>query len=92
MLTQVGSENIPFCALLIILPTLPYLSGVKPSPDLFFPHIFKNIHSKADINGNIQPVKGMDARKRIDGFMALLDAYKVLLDKRDEYVNLNEGD
>ena len=53
---------------------------------------FMNVNSKADINGNIQPVKGMDARKRIDGFMALLDAYKVLLDKRDEYVNLNEGD
>lgn len=50
-----------------------------------------NTEIKTDINGNIQPVKGIDARKRIDGVAALLDAYKVLQDKRDQYVNLNEG-
>lgn len=48
-----------------------------------------NTEVKTDINGNIQPVKGLDARKRIDGVAALLDAYKVLQDKRDQYVNLN---
>ena len=49
-----------------------------------------NTEVKTDINGNIQPVKGLDSRKRIDGVAALIDAYKVLQDKRDQYVNLNE--
>lgn len=44
-----------------------------------------------DINGNIQPVKTLDARKRIDGTIALICAYKVLQDKKDEIVKLNEG-
>jgi len=48
-----------------------------------------NTEIKTDINGNIQPVKGLDARKRIDGVAALIDAYKVLQDKRDQYINLN---
>lgn len=46
---------------------------------------------KADINGNIQPVKSRDPRKRIDGTVALLCAYKVLKDYEDRYVNMNEG-
>ena len=50
-----------------------------------------NTEVKQDINGNIQPVKGLDSRKRIDGVAALLDAYKILQDKRDQYVNLNRG-
>ncbi len=49
-----------------------------------------NTEVKADINGNIQPVKSLDARRRIDGTVALLCAYTVLCDKRDEYVGLNE--
>lgn len=48
-----------------------------------------NTEVKTDINGNIQPVKGLDPRKRIDGVAALLDAYKVLCDRRDQYINLN---
>ena len=48
-----------------------------------------NAEVKTDINGNIQLVKGLDARKRVDGVAALIDAYKVLQDKRDQYVNLN---
>lgn len=48
-----------------------------------------NTEVKTDINGNIQPVKGLDSRKRIDGVAAMIDAYKVLQDKRDQYVNLN---
>ena len=48
-----------------------------------------NTEIKTDINGNIQPVKGLDSRKRIDGVAALIDAYKVLQDKRDQYINLN---
>ena len=49
-----------------------------------------NTEIKADINGNIQPVKSLDQRKRIDGTISLLCGYKVLRDKREEYVNLNE--
>ncbi len=40
---------------------------------------------KTDINGNIQPVKGLDRTQRIDGSLALIDAYVVLRDKFDEY-------
>ena len=40
------------------------------------------------MNGNIQPVKGLDSRGRIDGTMALIDAYKVLQDKMDEIQSL----
>ena len=47
-----------------------------------------NLEIRTDINGNIQPVKGKDNRKRIDGAMALIDAYIVLYDKMDEYSNL----
>lgn len=49
-----------------------------------------NTEAKADINGNIQPVKTTDARRRIDGTIALLCAYKVLQDKMDDYIRLNE--
>ena len=47
-----------------------------------------NTAVKTDINGNIQPVKTDDPRKRIDGTMALIDAYVVLKDKYDEYISL----
>ena len=49
-----------------------------------------NTEVKADINGNIQPKKGLDPRKRIDGTAALLDAYVVLQDKMGQYINLNK--
>lgn len=47
---------------------------------------FANTAIKTDINANIQPVKTDDSRKRIDGTLALLDAYVVLQDKRDDYM------
>jgi phage terminase large subunit-like protein len=47
-----------------------------------------NLEIRHDINGNIQPVKGIDTRKRIDGAMALIDGYIVLQDKMDEYMSL----
>lgn len=47
-----------------------------------------NAEIKADINGNIQLVKGMDPRKRIDGVVALANGYIVLKDKYDEYSNI----
>ena len=47
-----------------------------------------NTEIRTDINSNIQPVKNMDSRRRIDGTMALIDAYKVLKDKMDEIQSL----
>ncbi len=44
-----------------------------------------NTEIKTDINGNIQPIKGMDSRKRIDGTVSLIIGYVVLLDKLAEY-------
>lgn len=50
-----------------------------------------NTNIKADINGNIQPIKGIDPRQRIDGTIALLCAYTVLQDKKDKYIEMNDG-
>lgn len=47
---------------------------------------FANTAIKTDINANIQPVKTDDNRKRIDGTMALLDAYVVLRDHKEEFL------
>lgn len=47
-----------------------------------------NAEIKVDINGNIQLVKGMDERKRIDGVVSLACGYIVLKDKWDEYTNI----
>lgn len=49
-----------------------------------------NTEVKTDINGNIQPVKSQDQTQRIDGTIALLCAYKVLQDKKDIYIGLND--
>lgn len=49
-----------------------------------------NTEVKRDINGNIQPVKSDDPTQRIDGTIALINAYKVLKDKGETYVRLNE--
>lgn len=49
---------------------------------------FFNTVVKTDVNGNIQPVKGMDTRNRIDGTLALIDGYKVLQDKMGELQSL----
>ena len=51
---------------------------------------FINTHVKTDVNGNIQPVKQLDRTQRIDGTAAYLCAYKVLCDKRLDYINLNK--
>lgn len=48
-----------------------------------------NTEVKTDVNGNIQPVKSLDAHRRIDGTVALLCGYTVLQDKKDLYINLN---
>ena len=49
-----------------------------------------NMVARSDINGNIQPVKTQDNRRRIDGGVALIMGYKGLQDKKDQYINLNE--
>ena len=41
-----------------------------------------------DRNGNIQPHKGVNQRKRIDGLASLLNAYVVLEKHYDDYINL----
>ena len=47
-----------------------------------------NMEIVTDINGNIQPVKGLDSRNRIDGGMSLIDGYIVLKDHYDEYLSV----
>lgn len=49
---------------------------------------FYNTNVRTDINGNIQPVKGLDSRNRIDGTLALIDGYKILQDRMDEIQSL----
>lgn len=44
-----------------------------------------NLAAKVDVNENVQPVKKAGSTTRIDGFMALLDAYIELLRHEDEY-------
>jgi phage terminase large subunit-like protein len=44
-----------------------------------------NAEVKADINGNIQLVKGLDQRKRIDGLVGLACGYIVLKDNESDY-------
>lgn len=41
-----------------------------------------------DKNDNIQPAKGKNQRKRIDGTAAMLNAYVVLNDKQEDYRNI----
>lgn len=51
-----------------------------------------NTEAKTDVNGNIQPAKAHKwSTQRIDGTAALLDAYVVLINKRDQYINLNKS-
>lgn len=50
-----------------------------------------NTQIKQDINGNIQPVKGLDRTQRIDGSISLLCAYVILQNKKDNYINMNRG-
>ncbi|KAA0944161.1 terminase large subunit [Sporosarcina sp. ANT_H38] len=47
-----------------------------------------NTSVEIDKNDNIQPVKGKNQRKRIDGLAAMLDAYVIFEDKYEEYKNM----
>ena len=44
-----------------------------------------NVTAKVDINDNVQPIKKGGPTTRIDGFAALLCAYKVLRERWDDY-------
>ena len=47
-----------------------------------------NVAVETDKNGNIQPVKTSNQRRRIDGFASLLNAYVVLERHYEDYINL----
>lgn len=47
-----------------------------------------NTNIDTDRNGNIQPEKGRKATLRIDGMAALLDAYVILEQKKNDYLNM----
>lgn len=47
-----------------------------------------NTSIEIDKNDNIQPAKGKNQRKRIDGTAAMLNAYVVWNDKQDDYQNM----
>lgn len=46
-----------------------------------------NVQCVEDRNGNIVPTKANGAKQRIDGFASLLDAYVVLHERYNEYIN-----
>lgn len=47
-----------------------------------------NVSIDVDKNDNIQPMKTSNAKKRIDGFASLLDAYVVFERHLEEYRNI----
>ena len=47
-----------------------------------------NTSVEIDKNNNIQPSKGKNQRKRIDGTAAMLNAYVIYQDKHQDYMNL----
>ena len=47
-----------------------------------------NVRADVDKNDNIQPAKTSNSRRRIDGFAAMLDAFVVYLDEKDDYLRL----
>lgn len=48
-----------------------------------------NVGVQSDRNGNIVPVKASSPKRRIDSFMAFLDAYTVMCDHLNEFQALN---
>lgn len=47
-----------------------------------------NVMADVDKNGNIQPAKTLNQRRRIDGFAAMLNAYVGLTNERSDYLRL----
>ena len=50
-----------------------------------------NTQIEVDKNENIRPVKGKNAKQRIDGTVSLIDAYVVLQKHYEDYLNLTGG-
>lgn len=49
-----------------------------------------NTEVKIDTNGNIQPVKGLQRTKRIDGAVTFIMGYKGYMDRKDLFVPMNK--
>lgn len=47
-----------------------------------------NTAIEVDKNDNIRPIKGRKSRQRIDGTVSLINAYCVLFEKMNDYINL----
>lgn len=47
-----------------------------------------NTSIEIDKNDNIRPIKGRNSKQRIDGTVSLIDAYYVLFDKMQDYLNM----
>lgn len=50
-----------------------------------------NTQIEIDKNENIRPVKGKNPKQRIDGTVSLIDAYVILQNHYDDYINLTGG-
>lgn len=50
-----------------------------------------NTQIEVDKNDNIRPVKGKNAKQRIDGTVSLIDAYVVLQRHYEDYINMTGG-
>ena len=47
-----------------------------------------NTSVEVDKNDNIRPIKGRQSKQRIDGAVSLIDAYCVLFEKMNDYLNM----
>lgn len=47
-----------------------------------------NTAIEVDKNENIRPIKGRNSKQRIDGAVSLIDAYCVLFEKMNDYLNM----
>lgn len=70
---------------ILVLMELP-LQHYNNSPVLKWN--LSNVAVDIDKNDNIQPVKTSNQRRRIDGFVSLLNAYVVLERHYEDYINL----
>jgi len=50
-----------------------------------------NTQIEIDKNDNIRPVKGKNSKQRIDGTVSFIDAYVLLQNHYDDYINMTGG-
>lgn len=53
-----------------------------------FRYCLTNVVIESDENGNQRPIKPKNQKQRIDGFMALLDAYVVYYNNMSDFINM----